>query len=152
MHFLLEELKKRGIKVKLLGEDKLWIGPKDKITNEVREKVKQHKAEIIHSLQKANTEEAYTYQGYDYSYDEICKILTTLLKQHGGYILVKSSILDDEVIAFCLPQHLKALTEQGYTCYLPSELATLLIKQPQPDGLRSAHETKKIFEGRLILQ
>ena len=125
MHFLLEELKKRGIKVKLLGEDKLWIGPKDKITNEVREKVKQHKAEIIHSLQKANTEEAYTYQGYNY--DQLSQIFTVLLKQHGGYILVKSAILE-EVIAFCLPQHLKALTKQGYTCYLPSELATLLIK------------------------
>jgi len=65
--------------------------------------------------------------------------------------LVKSAILE-EVIAFCLPQHLKALTKQGYTCYLPSELATLLIKQPQPEDLKKTHETKKIFEGRLVLQ
>jgi len=150
MQSLLEELKNKGIKVKLLGKDKLWIGPKNKITNEIRQKVKQHKAELIHSLQKANTEEANTYQGQ--TYDQLCQIFTTLLKQHGGYILVKSSILDDEVIAFCLPQHLKALTEQGYTCYSPSELATLLIKQPQPEGFRKAHETKKIFNGKLVLQ
>ena len=145
---VLEYLRKKGITIKLKPEG-ISLGPKEKVTPEIVNLVKQHKAELIHSLQKANTKEAYTYQGYDY--DKVCKIFTTLLKQHGGYILVKSSVLE-EVIAFCLPQHLKALTKQGYVCYLPSELATLLIKEPQPDGLRSAHETKKIFEGRLILQ
>jgi len=147
---VLDYLKRRGITIELKPEG-ISLRPKEKITPEIVNLVKQHKAELIHSLQKANTEEAYTYQGQTYDYDKVCKIFTTLLKQHGGYILVKSSVLE-EVIAFCLPQHLKALTEQGYTCYSPSELATLLIKQPQPDGLRSAHETKKIFEGRLILQ
>ena len=145
----LEYLKQKGITIKLKPEG-ISLGPKEKTTPEIVNFVKQHKAELIHSLQKANTEEANTYQGQ--TYDQLCQIFTTLLKQHGGYILVKSSILDDEVIAFCLPQHLKALTKEGYTCYLPSELATLLIKQPQPDGFRKAHETKKIFEGRLVLQ
>jgi len=147
---LLRELKQRGIKVELLGEDKLWIGPKDKITNEVRQKVKQHKAELIHSLQKANSKEASAYQGQ--TYDQVCQIFTTLLKQHGGYILVNSSVLDDEVIAFSLPQHLKALTEQGYVCYLPCELATLFIKCTTPNGFRRMHKVKKIFGGKVVLQ
>ena len=143
---VLEYLRKKGITIELKPQG-ILLRPKQKVTPEIVTFVKQHKAEIVYSLQKAKEAN----QGQTYDYDKVCKILTTLLKQHGGYVLVKSSILN-EVIAFCLPQHLKALTEQGYTCYSPSELATLLIKQPQPDGLRSAHETKKIFEGRLILQ
>jgi len=142
---VLDYLKQKGITIELKPEG-ISLRPKQKVTPEIVNFVKQHKMEIIYSLQKANTKEAYTYD-----YDKVCKILTTLLKQHGGYILVKSFILN-EVIAFSLPQHLKALTEQGYTCYLPSELATLLIKQPQPEDLKKTHETKKIFEGRLVLQ
>ena len=142
---VLEYLRKKGITIELKPQG-ILLRPKQKVTPEIVNFVKQHKMEIIYSLQKANTKEAYTYD-----YDKVCKILTTLLKQHGGYILVKSFILN-EVIAFSLPQHLKALTEQGYTCYLPSELATLLIKQPQPEDLKKTHETKKIFEGRLVLQ
>jgi len=145
----LEYLKQKGITIKLKPEG-ISLGPKEKTTPEIVNFVKQHKAELIHSLQKANTKEAYTYQGYNY--DQLSQIFTTLLKQHNGYILVKSSVLDNEVVAFCLPQHLKALTKEGYTCYLPSELATLLIKQPQPEGFRKAHETKKIFNGKLALQ
>ena len=143
---VLDYLKQRGVTIELKPQG-ISLRPREKITPEIINFVKQHKTEIIYSLQKANTKEAYTYD-----YDKVCKILTALLKQYGGFILVKSSILDNEVIAFSLPQHLKALTEQGYTCYLPSELATLLIKQPQPEGLRSAHETKKIFCGKLVLQ
>ncbi|HEC92535.1 MAG TPA: hypothetical protein ENI51_06060 [Candidatus Atribacteria bacterium] len=150
MRTLLKELEKKGIKVKLFGDDRLWIGPKDKITDEVREKVKQHKAELIYSLQKVNTKETTTYQGH--TYDQLCQIFTILLKQYGGYILVKSAQLDDEVIAFSLPQYLKKLSEQGYVCYLPFELATLLIKQPTPDALKRAHRVKKFFEGRIVLQ
>jgi len=119
---VLDYLKQRGITPELKPEG-ISLRPKQKVTPEIVNFVKQHKAELIHSLQ--NTEEAYTYQGYNY--DQLSQIFTVLLKQHGGYILVKSAILE-EVIAFCLPQHLKALTKQGYTCYLPSELATLLIK------------------------
>jgi len=99
---VLEYLRKKGITIKLKPEG-ISLGPKEKITPEIINLVKQHKAEIIYSLQKANTEEAYTYQGHDYDYDRVCKILTALLKQYGGYVLVKSSILE-EVIAFCLPQ------------------------------------------------
>ena len=145
---VLEYLRKKGITIKLKPEG-ISLGPKEKVTPEIINLVKQHKTEIIHSLQKANTKEAYTYQGYNY--DQLCQIFTALLRQAGGYILVKSAILE-EVIAFCLPQHLKALTKQGYTCYLPSELATLLIKEPEPNGLKRIHETKKIFEGKIILQ
>jgi len=140
----IEKLKKSGLRVKLLSDNKIGVEPANKITPELRQLIKTNKEAIVKELK-----EAYTYQGHDY--DRVCKILTALLKQYGGYILVKSSILE-EVIAFCLPQHLKALTEQGYTCYLPSELATLLIKQPQPEGFRKAHETKKIFNGKLVLQ
>ena len=143
---VLDYLKQKNITIELKPQG-ISLRPREKITPEIINFVKQHKTEIIYSLQKANTKEAYTYD-----YDKVCKIFTVLLKQHGGYILVKSSILDNEVIAFCLPQHLKALTEQGYTCYLPSELATLLIKEPQPNGLKRIHENKKIFEGRLVLQ
>ena len=142
----IEKLKKSGLRVKLLSDNKIGVEPANKITPELRQLIKTNKEAIVKELK-----EAYTYQGHDYDYDRVCKILTALLKQYGGYVLVKSSILE-EVIAFCLPQHLKALTKHGYTCYLPSELATLLIKQPQPEGFRKAHETKKIFNGKLALQ
>ena len=48
---ILKELREKGIKIKLFGNDKLWIGPKDKITDEVRETVRQHKVELLKILQ-----------------------------------------------------------------------------------------------------
>jgi len=141
----LEKLQKSGLRVKLLSDNKIGVEPANKITPELRQLIKTNKEAIVKELKETNT-----YQGY--TYDQLSQIFTTLLKQHGGYILVKSSVFDNEVIAFCLPQHLKALTKQGYTCYLPSELATLLIKEPEPNGLKRIHETKKIFEGKIILQ
>ena len=141
---LLEKLQKSGLRVKLLSDNKIGVEPANKITPELRQLIKTNKEAIVKELKETNT-----YQGY--TYDELYQIFTALLRQAGGYILIRSSILK-EVIAFCLPQHLKALTKQGYVCYLPSELATLLIKEPEPNGLKRIHEIKKIFEGKLVLQ
>ena len=48
---LLKELKNKGITVKVISNDKLWLGPKSKLTPELIARVKRHKAEIIKALQ-----------------------------------------------------------------------------------------------------
>ena len=82
-------------------------------------------------------------------YHRIAKTLEDFLEAQGGYVLVKSSNLK-EVVAFCLPQYVYELTKKGFICYLPDELAELLIKRPEPHELRSLHEIKKIFEGKIL--
>jgi len=138
---VLDYLRQRGITPELKSEG-ILLRPKEKVTPEIVKFVKQHKEEIKKQLLT-------TYQGY--TYNQLCKKITSILKQYGGFILIKSFYLD-EVVALSLPQHFKELTEQGYICYLPSELATLLIKQPQLDELKKMHQAKKVFEARIVLQ
>ncbi|MDL1969735.1 MAG: hypothetical protein LWW94_01945 [Candidatus Desulfofervidaceae bacterium] len=145
---LIKELKAQGIKIKLVGRDKIWLGPEEKLTPELINVVRKLKDELIALLKK--TEKQRIYKGY--TYDQLCQMFIDLLKAHGGYILVKCSYLDNEVVAWALPGYVNKLSRKSHVVYLPSELATLLIKQPSPESLKKAHEIKKTFAGKIVLQ
>jgi len=66
MKAILAELVQKGIKIKPFGSDKLWIGPKDKITDKIRQKVRQHKPELLKILQKAPQEPCYACGDYNW--------------------------------------------------------------------------------------
>jgi len=48
---ILKELRNKGITIKVISNDKLWLGPKSKLTPELIARVRRHKAEIIKALQ-----------------------------------------------------------------------------------------------------
>ena len=48
---ILRELRNKGITIKVISNDKLWLGPKSKLTPELIARVRRHKAEIIKALQ-----------------------------------------------------------------------------------------------------
>lgn len=47
---ILKELREKGIKIKVVGNDKLWLGPKEKVNSELIAKIRQHKKELIKAL------------------------------------------------------------------------------------------------------
>ena len=145
---LIKELKAQGIEIKLVGRDKIWLGPKEILTPELINAVRKLKDKLIALLKK--TEKQRMYKGY--SYDQLCQMFIDLLKTRGGYILVKCSYLDNEVVAWALPGYVNKLSRKGHVVYLPSELAVLLIKQPCPESLKKAHEIKKTLAGKIVLQ
>jgi len=145
---LIKELKAQGIEIKLVDKDKIWLGPEEKLTPELIDAVRKLKDKLIALLKK--TEKQRMYKGY--TYDQLCQMFIDLLKTHDGYILVKCSYLDNEVVAWALPYYVNKLSQKGYVVYLPSELAALFIKQPCPEVLKKAHEIKKILAGKIVLQ
>ena len=82
---------------------------------------------------------------------ELSRYLEEFLKQHRGYVLVKSEVLN-ETIAWTLPAYIKHLQNKGYVCYLPEELACIRQLAPTPDAFRKIHMAKKMFEGKITIQ
>ena len=136
---LLKQLQKYNAQIKV-ENGKLKIASEKPLPDALLKKLKELKPFLLEEL---------TYHAY--KYDELVKILTEQLKKLGGYVFVKTPYLDEEIV-FALPEYNQQFIKQGYVVYLPSELVTLLIKKPNFSTLKTIHEAKKVFEGKILLQ
>lgn len=177
---LLQELKTKGIEVTLLDDNHIKVRPKEKLTPELKLKIAKQKQKIIQALKQTAPKPSFTCplcgcKEYEWSEEkkvwlcrncgiafthekegdpaikELCKDFEEFLKQHGGYVLVKSRTLN-ETIAWTLPAYIKHLQDKGYVCYLPYELAYIKQLCPDPDTFRKIHIAKKMFEGKITIQ
>ena len=131
---LLSELHEKGIKVELLPGGKVKLSPKEKITDDLKQQIVQHRKELKKELIKSMIDE-----------------LTEELKEDNKInnskgLLVKLNILDD-TIALTTPGYLEEVKKQGFVTYLPEEIISLLVAEPKL--LQLIHEIKKVFDGRI---
>jgi hypothetical protein len=133
---IFEALKKEGLSVKLI-DGKIRISPKDKITADLREQIKRHREEIKKELFLKN-----------HTYNELCQELAKELKDYSGRgMLVRLNFLDEN-IALTTPKHFEKLKKEGYIAYLPEEVISLLVVK-SPQALKTIHEIKKMFDGKI---
>ncbi|MEA1994915.1 MAG: hypothetical protein U9N18_01995 [Campylobacterota bacterium] len=134
---LLSNLHKKGITAVLLPDGRIKLSPKDKITDDLREQIKRHREEIKKELIK------------NMSHEELCQTITEELRNYGGRgMLVKLNVVDDEV-ALTTPKHFEELKKEGYIVYLPEEIISLLIATPNTQTLKTIHEIKAVFDGKV---
>jgi len=137
---ILKELKDKGITIKVIGDSKLWLGPKSKLTPGLIARVKRHKAEIIKALQPKP-------QG-----KPIEKMTLDEFEKTNIWVKVDSSVLGETVIFASNDEVAKRLKADGFVVYTTDELRVLLKRRPKKDELRKIHEIKQVFPGSKVLQ
>ena len=81
---------------------------------------------------------------------KIMKEWMRILDCFGGYLLIRSKYIDG-VVAFVINRNMaKAFLKKGYVCFLPDEVAEIVLKKVTPEGLKKIYETKKIFGGKIV--
>ncbi len=137
---ILKELKEKGINLKVIDKNKLWVGPKSKITNEIREKVRQHKAELIEAIQSKSQPTSIEHMTLD-EFEKANKALK-----------IQSSVLN-EIIYFASNDEIaKRLRKEGFVIYTADELKVLAKRKPQPEELKLLHEIKNVFPSSKVIQ
>lgn len=132
---LVESLRQQGV-VLIPDGDRLRIdAPTGVLTQPLRQKLTQHKAEILEHLHE--------------EHNAIAALSLDELAQAGLVIRVHSTVLENEVLFVSDNVPDEAIHPQGLPIYRAHELEKLAILRPAPRDLRRIHEVKEVFKGTI---
>ena len=132
---LLRQLRRQGA-VLILDGDRLRIeAPTGLITEDMRQQLADHKAEIVAELRR--------------QHDAVAALSLDQLARAGLIVRVHSTVLGGDVL-FVSDNVPEAIVQrQELPVYRAHELRTLAVLKPQPRGLRRLHEVKRVFKGTI---
>jgi hypothetical protein len=128
---LLDELERLNVKLTLNGDKLQLEAPAGVLTPDLREKIRQHKPELITLLKKAQR-------------------VKQLLRQQG-WVVIHSSLLNENVV-WCRDETVSIPARlSGLPRYTLAEIKILTSEpEPSPDDLRLLHAAKKAFRGVFV--
>ena len=141
---IVTKLERQGVKFRLDG-DRVGFKPASKVPEHIKQKLKEHKKEVIEFLRKRGVKPV----NLENILTKDVKELKRWLEGCGGYVLVKSEILND-TIALCLPEYRQQVEGQGLVVYNIDEILHLLVEKPSPKELQLIHGAKVAFPGSRI--
>jgi len=134
MSRIIEKLNAAGITVSV-ADGKLRLTPKEKLTPELVEEIKQNKAEIVGYLKEFGQVDNMTLKKFARK-NLAVKIYSGLLGK--AFWLVSNGKVQNQV------------KNKGLVTYLPHELAYLMRMKPNQDDLGKIHLLKEVFPGSEI--